>query len=593
MSERDDVIAGRYRLLDRVGSGGMGAVWRARDELLERDVAVKQLHLEPDGETREKSEVRHQRAMREARIAARLHHQHAVPVFDAVAHQGRPYLVMQYFPSQTLQEIVTDHRTLAPDVVARIGVEVASALAAAHRAGVVHRDVKPGNVLVSADGMSKITDFGIAHAVGDATLTSKGVITGTPAYLAPEVARGERSGEASDVFSLGATLYRALEGHPPVPHQENPLALLHMAASGTIVPPERSGDLTPLLLRMLALDPADRPSMDEVACVLGDRVGATAAGPVALWPAGHGAPPAPASASAPAADGAEDRDAVTTLTLARTAAQAGVAPAGGVPADPPAAAGPSASPLPAPEAPPDDGDGGRRRVLAAVVVLVLAVVLAATVLAVQQQARRGEAGADDDDATALNSEVGPASGPGTTSAATTGTPSTTADPTPATVQPAPSSPGSDPASTTGTESSDAPPSTTPARPDATSAPTASTAAPTTAGANATAPAAQAEDAIRRYYSLLPGDRDAGWALLTERYRRTTARSRSTYEAFWTSIDAVSVSNPQASGSGSVTATLTYEFADGRTFVERTSYELLRQDGVLKIDRSTVLSSSQR
>ena len=232
MSERDDVIAGRYRLLEQVGSGGMGAVWRARDELLERDVALKQLHLEPDLAPAGQPGIGPERAMREARITARLHHPHAVPVFDAVEHEGQRYLVMQYFPSRSLQDILVEQHTVPPATAARIGSEVASALATAHRAGVVHRDVKPANVLLAADGTSKITDFGIAHVLGDATLTSTGVITGTPAYMAPEVARGEPSSEASDVFSLGATLYRALEGHPPFPQQENQLGLHSGLLSG-------------------------------------------------------------------------------------------------------------------------------------------------------------------------------------------------------------------------------------------------------------------------------------------------------------------------------------------------------------------------
>jgi serine/threonine protein kinase len=149
--------------------------------------------------------------------------------------------------------------------VARIGAEVASALAAAHEAGIVHRDVKPGNVLITEDGSAKLTDFGVSHAVGDVNLTSTGMVTGTPAFLAPEVARGAMSAFPADVFSLGSTLYAALEGTPPFGTDQNPMAVLHKVASGHIVPPRRSGPLAPLLLRMLAPDPADRPPMIEVA----------------------------------------------------------------------------------------------------------------------------------------------------------------------------------------------------------------------------------------------------------------------------------------------------------------------------------------
>ena len=186
------LIAGRYRLMNRIGSGGMGHVWLAWDERLNRAVAVKQLHS-PVGLPEAEARVAHDRAMREARITARLHHPNAVPVFDVVDHEGQPCLVMQYLPSRSLQAVLTERGPLPAREVARIGSELAAALAAAHRADIVHRDVKPGNVLVADDGTARITDFGISHALGDASLTSTGMVTGTPAYLAPEVARGTSS----------------------------------------------------------------------------------------------------------------------------------------------------------------------------------------------------------------------------------------------------------------------------------------------------------------------------------------------------------------------------------------------------------------
>ncbi|MGH8859826.1 MAG: protein kinase domain-containing protein, partial [Jatrophihabitantaceae bacterium] len=169
-----------------------------------------------------------------------------------------------------LQEIVRSHGTRAPEPVARIGTQVAAALAAAHRAGIVHRDVKPGNVLIADDGTAKITDFGISHAVDDVTLTSTGMVTGTPAYLAPEVARGAESDFASDVYSLGATLYMAVEGQPPAGTDSNPMAVLHRVASGDTIPPTRSGPLTSMLGAMMALDVGARPSMVEIANTLPD-----------------------------------------------------------------------------------------------------------------------------------------------------------------------------------------------------------------------------------------------------------------------------------------------------------------------------------
>ena len=264
MSERGALIAGRYRLVNQLGSGGMGIVWEAWDERLRRPVALKELHPQL-GLSEAQAELANSRAMREARITARLHHPHAVPVFDVVEQDGQPCLIMQYLPSRSLHTILDEKGRLTPTEVGRIGAEVASALAAAHRVGIVHRDVKPGNVLITEDGSAKISDFGISHALGDVTLTSTGMVTGTPAYLAPEVAQGAESTFASDVFSLGATLYAAVEGVPPFGTHENPMALLHLVASGRVTPPTRGGGLTPLLTRMLAAAPQDRPPMDQVA----------------------------------------------------------------------------------------------------------------------------------------------------------------------------------------------------------------------------------------------------------------------------------------------------------------------------------------
>jgi serine/threonine protein kinase len=262
----DARVGGRYRLDRELASGGMGTVWQGWDERLQRQVAVKKLHLQPWlPETEQQVGV--QRMMREARIAARLHHPNAVQIFDVVDEGGSPCLVMEYVPSRSLQAVAEDRR-LAPTEVARIGTQVAAALAAAHRAGIVHRDVKPGNVLIGDDGSAKITDFGISHAFDDITLTSTGLVTGTPAYLAPEVARGATSDFASDVYSLGATLYMAVEGQPPFGTDENPMAVLHRVTSGQWEPPTRGGPLTPVLTSMMAVDPHARPSMVEVANTL-------------------------------------------------------------------------------------------------------------------------------------------------------------------------------------------------------------------------------------------------------------------------------------------------------------------------------------
>ena len=191
MSAPDELIAGRYRLVKLVGTGGMGSVWEAMDERLQRPVAVKQLHAQL-GLSPEETELANQRAMREARITARLHHRHAVPVFDVVEHQGRPCLIMQFLPSMALSAVLRQGGPLQNDEAAQVGAQISSALAAAHAVGIVHRDVKPGNILIADDGAALITDFGISHAMGDTTLTATGLVHGTPAFLAPEVARGQR-----------------------------------------------------------------------------------------------------------------------------------------------------------------------------------------------------------------------------------------------------------------------------------------------------------------------------------------------------------------------------------------------------------------
>jgi hypothetical protein len=258
---QDRVVAGRYRLGEQVGIGAMGIVWRAWDERLRRTVAVKQLLLQP-GLDEARAEEARLRSLREARIAARLHHPNVVIVYDVAEDDGQPWLVMEYVPSTSLGTALRDG-PMAPYAVAAIGAQAAAGLAAAHAVHVVHRDVKPGNVLLGDDGIVKIADFGISRAVDDVVLTATGLLTGTPAYLAPEMAKGEVPAPSSDVFALGATLYAAVEGTPPFGLSDNPLALLHLVAAGKVRPPTRSGPLTPVLADLLRIDPADRPTMRE------------------------------------------------------------------------------------------------------------------------------------------------------------------------------------------------------------------------------------------------------------------------------------------------------------------------------------------
>ncbi|GLZ42054.1 serine/threonine-protein kinase [Actinokineospora sp. NBRC 105648] len=259
MSDEGRLVAGRYRLERRIGSGAMGVVWQALDERLNRPVAVKKLLL-PPGLPPDEADEAVARCMREGRIAARLHHPNAIAVFDVVDEDGVPCLIMEYLPSDSLAIALNERGPLEPTEVARIGAQVAAALAAAHAAGIVHRDIKPGNILLGDDGSVKITDFGISRATDDVTVTKTGLIAGTPAYLAPEVAVGRDPSAASDVFSLGSTLYAATEGEPPFGLSENTLGLLHAVASGKTNPPTQSGPLTTVLVALLASDVDTRPT---------------------------------------------------------------------------------------------------------------------------------------------------------------------------------------------------------------------------------------------------------------------------------------------------------------------------------------------
>jgi serine/threonine protein kinase len=262
MTERGHLVAERYRLDERVGAGAMGVVWAAYDERLGRTIALKQLQLSPSLSQEERDEAL-ARTMREARLAARLHHPNVVSVYDVVDENGAPCLVMEYVPSRSLDAVLRDEGALTPERTATIGVQVATALAAAHAAGVVHRDVKPGNVLLGAQGVVKISDFGISRAADDVTITKTGLIAGTPAYLAPEVAIGRNPTAASDMFSLGSTLYAAVEGEPPFGLSENTLGLLHAVAAARINPPRQAGPLTPVLEALLSPDPQARPDAQQ------------------------------------------------------------------------------------------------------------------------------------------------------------------------------------------------------------------------------------------------------------------------------------------------------------------------------------------
>ncbi|MBB5117838.1 protein kinase [Streptomyces eurocidicus] len=259
------LVADRYRLGELLGRGGMGEVWQAQDEVLGRQVAVKLL-LDGDGDESAASRFR-----LEAQTAARLNHPQVVAVYDFGAWDGRFYLVMELVRGPSLAQELSARGPLDPARAATIAAQTASGLAVAHRQGVVHRDVKPGNLMLDADGTLKIGDFGIARFVDEtsAALTRVGQIVGTSTYLAPERALGRPAGPASDVYALGCVLYQLLTGHPPF-WADSPTALLYLHVDAEPVPPSaHRADLPPAfedcLLRMLAKQPEARPSAQEVA----------------------------------------------------------------------------------------------------------------------------------------------------------------------------------------------------------------------------------------------------------------------------------------------------------------------------------------
>src|SRR5687768_2180843 len=260
-SER--VVAGRYALTDVLGRGGMGTVWLATDRVLERQVAMKEITFSVELTDEERRTLR-ERTMREARAAAKLDHPCVTTVYDVVEEGGKPWLVMEHVSARSLQEILETEGPLPPPAVVTIGLDLLAALDAAHDAGIVHRDVKPSNVLVDRDGHARLTDFGIATTTGDSSLTTQGAPIGPPSYMAPERANGEEPRPPVDLWSLGATLYAAVEGRPPFDKGE-PMATLLSVVSEHPAPMLRAGPLEPVLRGLLTKDPAQRLSTSQAA----------------------------------------------------------------------------------------------------------------------------------------------------------------------------------------------------------------------------------------------------------------------------------------------------------------------------------------
>ncbi|MEU4117717.1 protein kinase [Kitasatospora sp. NPDC028055] len=250
------LLAGRYRLNGVLGRGGMGTVWRAEDEMLGRTVAVKELRMNASVDEEEKHRLI-VRTLREAKATARIRHNSAVTVFDVVDEDDRPWIVMELVESRSLADVVREDGPLAPARAAEIALDVLGVLSAAHALGILHRDVKPSNVLIGEDGRVVLTDFGIASVEGDASVTSTGMLVGAPSYISPERARGQKPGPPADLWSLGGTLYAMVEGRPPY-DRGSALATLTAVMTEELTTPANAGPLLPVIEGLLEKDPAKR-----------------------------------------------------------------------------------------------------------------------------------------------------------------------------------------------------------------------------------------------------------------------------------------------------------------------------------------------
>src|SRR5688572_20256794 len=275
------IIGGRYALRTAVGHGGMGTVWRAADTVLRREVAVKEVVL-PPGLAASDAEAMYERTLREARAAAGLSHPSVVQVFDVVTEEGRPWIVMELLDARSLADMVIEDGPLAPRSVAKIGIGLLGALEVAHAGGVLHRDVKPANVLITREGRCVLTDFGVAKLPADVQLTTPGMVLGSPHFISPERALGHRFGPPSDLFSLGVTLYTAVEGRPPF-DKGDPLATMHSVVEDPPAPPQRCGPLTDVLYGLMEKDPSRRWDVGMSRGFLRELL----AGPLAQNPSGH------------------------------------------------------------------------------------------------------------------------------------------------------------------------------------------------------------------------------------------------------------------------------------------------------------------
>jgi serine/threonine protein kinase len=365
------LVSERYRLQEPIGRGAMGVVWRGRDELLARDVAVKEVRAAADNDSI------YQRTLREAKAAARLNHPGVVTVFDVVEDDGSPWIVMELVQARSLDRLIAEDGPLRPLQAARVGQQLLSALECAHAAGVLHRDVKPGNVLVAADNAVKLTDFGIATYPGDPALTQVGMVFGTPGYTAPERVRGEAATPASDLWSLGATLYTAVEGRSPFDRLGGSAAIFAGAASEPAPRAPSAGPLGTVIDALLRIDPARRPDVATTARLLDDAAAQAYSEPA--FPGGFTAPGYPAFADVrelppmpPPADLPASADLPEFLDQPVAAGLPGPPASSPPAASPPASSPPAANPPAAGPAKPRSRGPGRALVVAALAVAMAA-----------------------------------------------------------------------------------------------------------------------------------------------------------------------------------------------------------------------------
>ena len=534
-----DVIGGRYRVDRAVGKGGMGTVWLCQDQVLHRPVAVKQIHTLP-GESADDT----RRAMREARSAAAVNHRNAVSIYDVVEHDGTTWLVMEYVPSQTLSELLASEGRLAPERVGHIGAQVAEALSSAHSRGIVHRDIKPGNILVGEGDAAKLSDFGIARGQQDAQLTQTGMVTGTPGFFSPELARGEDPSFASDVWALGITLYTATEGAPPYEPQSNPLAMLSIITREPLPPPTHAGPLTGVLAGMLEPDASRRATIAEV---LADLRAVEQEGRAATRTSRGAAPVVAASPGAP-----ERPDPTTSI---ERPSDGPVEPDYEKPVAVPAPVGGWSDEGAVDEPPPPRERGRLGRV--AMVALGLFVLVGAGALLWNTIGLRAD---DETDPSSSNSSADAGeSTRDTSSPEDTGSPSTN--------EPDTTTEGDEPTSAEDPTTSITEDPTTSITEDPT---TSITEDPTTSISEdpttdpVVPPSGDAEAFTESYFATVPGNLDAGWSMLAPSYRQELGRGK--YDGFWSTIESVDIGSVDADGD-SVAYQITYTRTDGSTSQE--------------------------